>query len=105
MNRGETWIELTAALSASLFNEEEDEAADHNRGGERADDEDCGENGGELIEILLVLRPFLCIAEVAILVAGLRARSFAFGGSFRCRPLGGCRRRCCRCRRRCCRRC
>ena len=102
VSRGEPIIELLAAaatLLASLSDDEEDEAADHSCGGERADDEDGGENHVESMDELLVL----CIAEVAILVASLRARSFAFCGSPRCRPLGGGSRRCQRCRR--CRRC
>ena len=76
VNRGEPMIKLlgaaaAAAALASLSDDEEDEAADHNCGGERADDEDRGENRVEAMDKLLVLR----VVEIAILV--LRPRSFA----------------------------
>ena len=101
---------LTAAALSSSTNEKENEAADHNRGGERTNGEERGENCVELMNKLLVLRPFLRVAEVAIFVvlvlvvvaalAVLRPSSFALRSSSRCWPLGGGRRR----RRRCCRR-
>ena len=125
MNRGETMLERSAVLLFASSNEEEDEAADHDRGGERADDEDGGENRVELMNKLIVLRSFIGDAAAAILVAstalttamaaastaastaaaalaaaGVRPCCFALRGSSRCRPLGGCRRRCRRCRRR-----
>ena len=81
-------IELLAAAAAlaSLSDDEEDEAVDHDCGGERADDEDRGENRVEAMNKLLVLH----LAEVAILV--LRHRSLAL----RCQSFGGRRGRRCR---------
>ena len=112
VNRGETMLEPSAAAASSStlsLDEEEDEAADHNRGGERAADEDRGENRVESMNKLLVLCPCFGVAEVAILIviaaaltAGVRPRSFALRRSPCGRPLGGRRRRrFCRRRRRC----
>ena len=78
-------LAAAAALLALLSDGEEDEAADHNFGGMRVDNEDHGVNRVESINKLLVLR----VVEVAILV--LRPRSLPLC----CRPLS-CRRRCCR---------
>ena len=125
MNRGETMIELSAVSLFASSNEEKDEAADHDRGGERADDEDGGENRVELMNKLIVLRSFVGDAAAAIratstaltaavaaastaaltavatstAAAGVRPCRFALRGSSRCRPLGGCRRCRLRCRR------
>ena len=106
-------LELSAVSPFPPSNEEEDEAADHDRGGERADDEDGGENRVELINKFIVLRSFVgdaaaairaastaaSTATAALAAAGVRPCCFALCGSSHCRPLGGCRRRC-RCRRR-----